>query len=132
MTLEARWEPPRVAAPRKLRRGKRDRVLSRLLGALNVCSREFKSRMYDGEVKGLSVVKPFVGVNCDVPSDATVMRVEHGTPEGIILAEGINPFYSDIDTYHMMASVIDEAVRRVVSVGGIPLPSRTGLTSGRS
>jgi phosphoribosylformylglycinamidine synthase len=45
------------------------------------------------------------------------MRVEHGTREGMVLAEAINPFYSDLDTYHMMASVIDEAVRRVVSVG---------------
>jgi phosphoribosylformylglycinamidine synthase len=66
------------------------------------------------------VVKPFVGVTSDVPSDATIMRVEHGCREGIILAEGINPFYSDLDTYHMMASVIDEAIRRVISVGGSP------------
>jgi len=88
------------------------------MGELNVCSKEFKSRQYDGEVKGLSVVKPFVGVLSDVPNDATVMRVEHGCDKGIILAEAINPFYSDLDTYHMMSSVIDEAVRRVVSVGG--------------
>jgi phosphoribosylformylglycinamidine synthase len=46
------------------------------------------------------------------------MLVEYGRREGVILAEGINPFYSDLDTYHMMASVIDEAVRRVISVGG--------------
>jgi phosphoribosylformylglycinamidine synthase len=46
------------------------------------------------------------------------MRVEHGCREGIVLAEGINPSFSDLDTYHMMASVIDEAVRRVISVGG--------------
>jgi phosphoribosylformylglycinamidine synthase II len=118
MELEARWEPPRIASPGKPRRGLRNKRLAALLGALNVCSREFKSRQYDGEVKGLSVVKPFVGAGSDVPSDATVMRVEHGCHEGIILAEGINPFFSDLDTYHMMASVIDEAVRRVISVGG--------------
>ncbi len=51
-----------------------------------------------GKSKALSVVKPFVGVNSDVPSDATVMMVEHGCREGIVLAEGINPFYSDLDT----------------------------------
>ncbi len=118
MNLEARWQPPQVASPRKPRRGARNRSLIKLLGALNLCSKEFKSRQYDGEVKGLSVVKPFVGVYSDVPSDATIMRVEHGSREGIILAEGINPFYSDLDTYHMMASVIDEAVRRVISAGG--------------
>ncbi len=118
MTLQARWIPPCVAVPARPRKGSRNRYLKQILAALNVCSKEFKSRMYDGEVKGLSVLKPFVGVHSDVPSDATVMRIEHGTCEGIILAEGINPFFSDLDTYHMMASVIDEAVRRIISVGG--------------
>jgi phosphoribosylformylglycinamidine synthase subunit PurSL len=118
MTLEARWESPRISSPRMPRRGSRNRKLAELLSSLNICSKEFKSRQYDGEVKGLSVVKPFVGVYSDVPSDATVMMVEHGCREGIVLAEGINPFYSDLDTFHMMGSVIDEAVRRIISVGG--------------
>ncbi len=118
MELEARWQPPRIASPRRPRKGLRNRKLASILSGLNLCSREFKSRQYDGEVKGLSVIKPFVGVHSDVPSDATVMRVEHGSDSGIILAEGINPFFSDLDTYHMMAGVIDESVRRVISVGG--------------
>jgi len=118
MKLAARWAPPAVAAPKPPRRGPRTRALLEILGGLNVCSKEFKSRSYDGEVKGLSVIKPFVGVRSDVPSDATVMRVEYASSAGIVLAEGINPFYADLDTYHMAASVIDEAVRRVVSVGG--------------
>jgi phosphoribosylformylglycinamidine synthase II len=118
MELEARWSPPQVLLPAPLRGGRRGRYLRALLGSLNICSKQFKARQYDGEVKGLSVVKPFVGVRADVPSDATVMRVEHGCDEGLVLAEAINPYYSDLDTYHMMASVIDEAVRRIVSVGG--------------
>ena len=118
MQLQARWQPPQIPSPKPPRRGLRNRYLAEALRSLNVCSREFKSRQYDMEVKGLSVVKPFVGVYCDVPSDATILLVEHGCREGIVLAEGINPFYSDLDTYNMMASVIDEAVRRVISVGG--------------
>lgn len=118
MVMEAAWKPPVVPAPKAPRRGPRAKYLLKLLGGLNVCSKEAKSRSYDGEVKGLSVIKPFVGVQADMPSDATVMRADHGSREGVILAEGINPFYSDLDTYHMMASVIDEAVRRVISVGG--------------
>jgi phosphoribosylformylglycinamidine synthase subunit PurSL len=118
MLLEARWQPPQIPSPNRPRKGLRNRKLMDILRSLNVCSKEFKSRQYDGEVKGLSILKPFVGVNSDVPSDATMMLVEHGCREGIILAEGINPFYSDLDTYHMMASVIDEAVRRIISVGG--------------
>jgi phosphoribosylformylglycinamidine synthase II len=120
MELEARWQPPKISPPKSPRKGLRNRHLNDLLQSLNVCSKEYKSRQYDGEVKGLSVIKPFVGLNSDVPSDATVLRVEHGRREGIVLAEGINPFYSDLDTYAMMASVVDEAVRRVVSVGGAP------------
>jgi len=120
MLLEARWQPPNIPSPKAPRKGSRSRKLLEILHSLNICSKEFKSRQYDGEVKGLSVVKPFVGINSDVPSDATIMRVEHGCREGIVLAEGINPFYSDLDTYHMMASVIDEAVRRAISVGASP------------
>ena len=118
MTIEAKWAPPAIPSPKLPRQGDRRRTLLKLLGRLNVCSKEFKSRRYDGEVKGLSVIKPFVGVHADIPSDASVMRIEHGSQEGLILAEGINPFYSDLDTYAMMASVIDEAVRRVLSIGG--------------
>ncbi|MBM4156043.1 MAG: phosphoribosylformylglycinamidine synthase [Lentisphaerae bacterium] len=118
LELTARWAPPAVPAPAPLRGGPRNKALEAVLGALNVCSKEWKSRSYDGEVKGLSVGKPFVGVRSDVPADATVMRIEPGATDGIVLAEGINPFYSDLDTYAMMASVIDEAVRRAISAGG--------------
>jgi len=117
LELEARWSPPRIPAPPRPRAGARTTALLEILGSLNVCSKEHKSRRYDAEVKGLSVMKPFVGVRQDVPGDATVMRVEHGRPEGVVLADGINPFYSDLDTYHMMAAIIDLAVRRAVATG---------------
>jgi len=118
LELTARWLPPAVPPPPRPRAGRRDAALRALLGALNVCSKEKMSRRYDGEVKGLSVIKPFVGAQSDIPSDATVLRVEHGCDEGLILAEGINPFLSDLDTYAMMANIVDEAVRRVLSAGG--------------
>ena len=120
MNLDARWNPPKLPRLKMPSPGNRNSLLCDLLSSLDICSREFKSRQYDGEVKGLSVVKPFVGVMCDVPADATVMRVEYKSNEGIVLAEGINPFYSDVDAYPMTAAVIDEAVRRVVSAGGRP------------
>jgi len=46
-----------------------------------------------------------------------VFMVEHGSFDGYVLSEGINPFYSDIDTRWMTASVIDEAVRKAVGTG---------------
>jgi len=112
------WKKPSIPAPTVEKKADYSEILTRLMGDLNICSREYKSRIYDGEVKGLSVVKPYVGVNADVPSDATVMRVEYDDNRGAVLAEGINPWFSDIDTYDMTASVIDEAVRRIIAVGG--------------
>ncbi len=112
------WKKPNIPAPVVAVKKDYSETLVKLMGDLNICSREYKSRIYDGEVKGLSVVKPFVGVNANVPADATVMRIEYNKDRGAILAEGINPWYSDIDTYDMTASVIDEAVRRVIAVGG--------------
>ena len=38
--------------------------------------------------------------------------------EGVVTAHGICPRYSDIDTYHMTANAIDEAMRNYVAVGG--------------
>jgi len=94
--------------------------LERMLRRLNICSGEEKARQYDHEVQGRSVIKPFLGRRFDVPGDAAILAAEYGGMEGIVLSEGINPFYSDIDTYWMAASALDLAVRRVVSVGGDP------------
>jgi len=118
MELEAEWSPSELPEPEFDEPDKLSDTLLSMLGRLNICSNEGKSRQYDHEVKGLSVIKPFVGINMDVPSDASVFLVEHGSKEGVILAEGKNPHYSDIDTYHMAASAIDEATRRIISAGG--------------
>ena len=112
------WNKPEIPAPVVEAQPDYSDTLVKLMGDLNLCSREYKSRIYDGEVKALSVVKPYVGVNSDVPSDATVMRVAYDNDRGVVLAEGINPWFADIDTYDMTTSVIDEAVRRVIAVGG--------------
>ncbi len=117
MQLKAKWAPPVHPEPEVGTRDLGVDVLA-LLSRLNVCSDEYKARQYDHEVKGLSVIKPFIGVSRDVVSDATVTMPEQLSTEGIILAAGILPRYSDIDTYHMMASIIDLAIRRVIAVGG--------------
>ena len=77
-------------------------------------------RQYDHEVQGGSVVKPFVGVANDGPSDAAVIRPVLGSRRGVVIACGMNPRYGDFDTYHMAASAIDEAVRNCVAVGADP------------
>ena len=117
MEIPAKWDPPSFEEPDFEDSELSDDVVE-MLKDLNITSNEFKCRQYDHEVKGLNVVKPFVGVNSDVQSDATVFMPEPLSQEGIILAHGIAPHYSDIDTYHMMASIIDLAIRRTIAVGG--------------
>jgi phosphoribosylformylglycinamidine synthase len=117
MQLKAKWAPPVHAEPDAAGRDLKADILE-LAARLNICSDEYKARQYDHEVKGLSVIKPFVGKERDVVSDATVTMIEPLSREGVILSAGILPRYSDIDTYHMTASIIDLAIRRIIAVGG--------------
>ena len=95
-------------------------LLLRMMGRLNICSKEYLIRQYDHEVKGGSVVKPLVGVKRDGPADAAVIRPLLDTVGGIVLSHGICPKFSDADTYWMMANAIDEAIRNAVAVGADP------------
>ncbi len=119
MELKATWKRPVFPEPDFERRNAVADLVP-MLGRLNIASCEYKARQYDHEVKGLNVVKPFVGKFRDLASDATVSMVEPLGKEGLILASAILPRYSDIDTYHMAAGCIDLAVRRVIAVGGKP------------
>ncbi|MBM4037649.1 MAG: phosphoribosylformylglycinamidine synthase [Planctomycetes bacterium] len=117
MHLKAVWTPPQHPEPNLASAPAVETALPDLLADLNLCSIERKCRQYDHEVKGLSVVKPFVGVHNDVPSDASVFLADYEGVEGIVLTEGVNPQYSDVDTYHMVASIVDLALRRAVGTG---------------
>ncbi|MDD2853841.1 MAG: AIR synthase-related protein, partial [Desulfuromonadaceae bacterium] len=118
MQLPAKWTPPQHAEPMLDEKGNYTDDLKKLLSALNICSKESVVRRYDHEVQGGSVVKPFSGVNNDGPSDAAIVRPILDSFEGVVTAHGICPRYSDIDTYHMTANAVDEALRNYVAVGG--------------
>jgi phosphoribosylformylglycinamidine synthase len=118
MELPAKWTPPRHEEPVIESKGEYTGELLALLSSLNVCSKESVVRRYDHEVQGGSVVKPFTGVANDGPSDAAVVRPILDSFEGVVVGHGICPRYSDIDTYHMTANAIDEALRNYVAVGG--------------
>jgi len=97
-----------------------DDDLKSILGSLNVCSKEWIIRQYDHEVQAGSVIKPLVGLECDGPSDAAVVRPDLTSNRGLIVGCGINPHYGDLDPYWMAASAIDEAVRNCIAVGADP------------
>ncbi|MFA5308808.1 MAG: phosphoribosylformylglycinamidine synthase subunit PurL [Dehalococcoidales bacterium] len=115
---DALWQPverpePDFPAPLDLKDD-----LKQILGSWNVCSKEWVIRQYDHEVQGTSVLKPLVGVTNDGPGDAAIIKPLADSPKGIVVSNGINPKYGDIDTYWMAASAIDEALRQVIAVGG--------------
>jgi phosphoribosylformylglycinamidine synthase len=94
--------------------------LLKILGSLNVCSKEWIIRQYDHEVQAGSVVKPLVGIGADGPGDAAVVRPALSSRRGLVISCGMNPRYGDLDPYWMAASAIDEAVRNCVAVGADP------------
>jgi phosphoribosylformylglycinamidine synthase len=115
---EAVWELPQHTEPDFSQPTDLREDLLGILASWNVCSKEWVIRQYDHEVQGGSVLKPLTGVNNDGPSDAAIVRPILDSDMGIVIANGINPKYGDIDPYWMAASAIDEALRQVVTVGG--------------
>lgn len=119
--FDAQWLSPDarglrepVIAPPKAYEG----LILDILGRPNICSKEWIYRQYDHEVQGGSVIKPLVGRSRDVCSDASVIRPVLSSERGLVFSQALQPAYSAIDAYHMTACSIDEAVRRIVAVGG--------------
>ena len=120
MDLKARWKHPQNPEPQFPAPDDLTATLEGMLSRLNICSKESVIRQYDHEVQGGSTIKPLVGEHADGPGDAAIIRPLLDSCEGVVVSSGICPRYSDIDTYHMMACAIDEAVRNAVAVGGDP------------
>jgi len=117
---KARWKRPKTKEPQVK---PSDVLTGNLLDALahyNVCSKEWVIRQYDHEVQGGSVIKPLVGIHCDGPSDASVVRPHLHSHKGLAISNGINILYGKIDPYWMAAACIDEAIRQIIAVGGNP------------
>ncbi|MFZ3077681.1 MAG: phosphoribosylformylglycinamidine synthase subunit PurL [Candidatus Aenigmatarchaeota archaeon] len=90
--------------------------LHKILARLNVASFEFISQQYDHEVQGSSVIKPLQGRG-RINGDASVTRPVLSSEKGVVISQGINPSYSDIDAYHMAACAIDTAIRNAIAAG---------------
>ncbi|MEW6671456.1 MAG: AIR synthase-related protein [Thermodesulfobacteriota bacterium] len=121
--FEAEWLPPErrglyepvLNEPRNY-----ERLLLDLIRRPNICSKEWICRQYDHEVQGASVIKPLVGADRDVNSDAAVIRPVLDSMKGLAFSQALLPAYSKIDAYHMTSCSIDEAVRRLIAVGADP------------
>lgn len=121
----AKWAATKQKNPRASKKKDFGKDLRAILGSWNVCSKQWIVRQYDHEVQGASVIKPFVGPGQDGPGDAAVIAPVYGSTQGLAVANGMNPKYSDLDPYAMAACGIDEALRNIVAVGGDP--ARTAI-----
>ncbi len=115
---KATWHKPTYEEPNLSEKEDYGADLKKILSAWNVCSKEWVIRQYDHEVQGGSVLKPLQGIHNDGPGDACIVTPVLGSKNGIIVSNGMNPRYGDIDPYHMAASAIDEALRQIIAVGG--------------
>ncbi len=107
---------PQIAAPNA------EQVKTDLLNILaqpNIASYAYVSTLFDHEVQGNSIVKPLQGKGL-VNNTATIIKPDYKTWHGAVLSQALNPFYSEIDSYHMAASAIDSAIRNAVAVGANP------------
>ncbi len=121
--FEAEWLTPGqrgLREPVMKAPGDYGRLLQDLLARPNICAKNWVTRQYDHEVQGGSVLKPLVGAGRDVPGDAAVIRPVLPSSRGLAFSQALLPFYSAIDAYHMTTCTIDEAVRRLIAVGGDP------------
>ena len=116
--MKAEWEKPKLSEPTLPKNIDYNEVLIKLMGSLNICSREDVIRQYDHEVKGKTIIKPLMGKEGKTPQDAAVMRLNFTGFEGIAVSNGICPKFGDIDAYEMSAGAFDEAIRQIISVGG--------------
>lgn len=119
--FEAHWQSPEkrgMLEPVLTEPSDYGKLLHAMLAAPNICSREWIQRQYDHEVQGSSAIKFMTGRDSDVPNDAAVLRPVLGSTRGLAVTQSLNPSYAAIDAYHMTAATIDEAVRRLIAVGG--------------
>lgn len=119
--FEAEWRPPNsrdLREPVLEEPTNYNKLLKDMLSRPNICSKEWVARQYDHEVQGGSVIKPLVGKDRDIHSDAIVTKPVLGSKKGFGATQVVNPWFSKIDPYWMTAYIIDEAVRRLVAVGG--------------
>jgi phosphoribosylformylglycinamidine synthase len=107
------------AEPKPLPTANFSAAILELLARPNIASFAHISSQYDHEVQGGSVLKPLAGRG-RVNADATVTKPVLDSKQGVALAQGIYPTYSDVSAYDMAASAIDTAVRSAIVAGASP------------
>ncbi len=96
-------------------------IIKKLLGNLNIASKEWVIHQYDHEVRGNTVIKPLQGkINFETHGDATVLKPLEDSFRGLAVTANINPRFMERDPYLGARSAIDETCRNLISVGAKP------------
>jgi len=96
-------------------------VLTRLLAAPNITSRESIIRQYDHEVRASTVLKPMQGViGKQTHGDAAVIKPLEESYKGLAITSDVNPSFCKLNPFWGAASAIDEVCRNLTAVGAVP------------
>ncbi len=125
--LKAHWQVP-TSTTTQITQDSLGQSLLGLLAMPNIRSKENVVRLYDHEVQGGTVIKPFMGENAGSGSNGAVLvpiETKHkpqpnGKIKGVAVSNGINPHYGKLDPYAMAWACIDEAFRNLVALGTDP------------
>ncbi len=90
----------------------------KVLSHPDVKSKEWIIRQYDHEVQSQTLIKPLGGETQAGANDSAVISPINGTEKCLVVGCGINPRYGELNPKKMTYSVIDEAVRNILSQGG--------------
>lgn len=104
------------AEPMKVAAADLTKALCDMVSRQNTASFDFISHQFDHVVQAQTIIGPLHGRG-RVNGRASVIAPVLTSEKGVVLSQGLNPKYSDIDTYHMAACAIDTAIRNAVSVG---------------
>lgn len=115
--LEASWRPPSLAEPDLAPPVDWEALYRRVMGHLNVCSKEPVVRRYDHGVQGSAAIYPYGGVDGAGPNDAALCVLLPGRPYAMVVSHGLNPVLNNIDPYQGALWAAAEAVANAVAVG---------------
>ena len=96
-----------------------DQTLKDMLTRKNICGYDYISYQYDHMVQAMTAIYPLQGPG-QVNNYASAVTPVLGNSRAVVMSQGINPRYGDIDTYHMSSCAIDTAIRNAIALGANP------------
>ncbi|MHB8986783.1 MAG: AIR synthase-related protein, partial [Eubacteriales bacterium] len=118
--MRASWRKPRFPEPEPCETADWPSLFRKVMGHLNVCSKEPIVRLYDHGVQGTCACPPFAGNDGDGPNDAAVLAPLPGKPYGMVISHGLNPVLNTIDPYYGSLWAAAEAAANAVAAGADP------------